>query len=155
MSAHAPIVVTSAPVGRFLEGTIKGTPKPGQLMEIDPAVPMDARGRFAWRVYQPGTDGLRRPIVVLREAQLLGKLKTTAYADGDACWLYCPINGDEVQILMKNETGTGDSVSLGDMITFDSGTGKGVPVTAVEAIQCQAQEDIAGMTEDTHVLVMF
>lgn len=155
MSTHAPIVVTSAPAGRFLEGTIVGTPKPGQFMEVDPTVVMDARGRFSWRVYQPGTDGLKRPIVILCENQLLGKLKTTAYADGDAGYMYCPINGDEVQILMKNETGTGDAVALGDMLTFDSGTGKGVPAAGTELIQCQAQEAIAGMTADTHVLVMF
>lgn len=158
MSTHAPIVVTAAPAGRFLEGTIVGTAKPGQVMEPVPGSVMDARGRHSWRVYQPGTDGEKALVAVLREAQLLGKTKNDAYADGDAIWLYCPIPGDDVQILMKNEAGTStvDTARVGGYITLDSGTGKGVPAAGTEAmIPFQAQEDLSGIAADTHVLCWY
>src|SRR4051812_27733305 len=101
------IIVTSNPKGMFLEGIVSGTPKPGTMMEIKPSAGY-AANRFTWQVFQPGTDGKKRLCVVLLPDQLQGKLATDAYVDGTRCFLYCPIPGEEMNILLADVAGTGD-----------------------------------------------
>lgn len=157
MSAHNVIVVTPAPAGRFLEGTISGTPKPGTMMEPVPGTALDGMGRLTWRVYTgAGTDGERTLVAILRENLFLGKGKNDAYADGDHCYLYCPIPGDEVQVLLKNISGTSENIDEGDKLIHDSGTGLFIETTgSPESEPFIAEEAISNITADIHCLCLY
>lgn len=121
------ILITSNPQGKFLEGIVDGTPKPGTVMEIK--TPFHQGGLHEWQVYQPGTDGNRRLIAVLLEDQYQGKLITDAYVDGTQCFLYVPIAGEELNMLLADVTGTGDDHTALEMLIVDTGTGKLVATT--------------------------
>jgi hypothetical protein len=126
------IIVSSEPKGVREECIISGTPTPGVVMELKGATAA-VGGRFT---YEPaGTtaaagskgmsaDGDRIPICVLTEDSLQGKLATTAYADGDRGFLYWPVNGEELNMLFQNASGTADDVLVGDKLIVDDGTGK-------------------------------
>lgn len=107
--------------GVRLEGTISGTPKPGTCMEIVATALVN--GRPTYRVYQPGTDGEQRLVVVLDKNPFNGQLATDAYADGDHGFLYCPLPGEELNMLVADVSGTGDDHAIGDVMMIDSGTG--------------------------------
>lgn len=117
------IVVSAAPAGRFLEGHISGTPKPGTLMQIKAATE-PKNGRFTWEVFNQASDGIRGLIAILLEDDLQGKGIDDAYVDGSRCKLYCPIPGDELLVRVAAPgTGTGDSFAIGAKLMADDGTG--------------------------------
>lgn len=122
------IIVSANPQGKFLEGIVSGTPKPGTMMEIVAGTAAVA-GRFTWQVYQPGTDGDRRLVAILLPDSLQGKLATDAYVTGTRCFLYCPLPGEEMNILFGNAAGTADDIAIGDLLIADTGTGKFVETT--------------------------
>lgn len=109
------------PKGIQLEGTISGTPTPGTVMEIVATALVN--GRPTYRVYQPGTDGERRPIIVAMPNLLNSQLCTTAYADGDHGFFYVPQAGEELNMLVADVAGTGDDHAIGDVMMVDTGTG--------------------------------
>ncbi len=120
------IIVSAQPKGVFLEGTVSGTPKPGTVMEVSAVA---TNGTKTFRVYQPGTDGDRRPIYVLLPDHLQGKLATDAYVSGDRCFVYCPVMGEELNMLVADVSGTGDDHAVGDVMMVDTGTGKLIVTT--------------------------
>jgi hypothetical protein len=129
------IIVSAEPNGRFLEGVIANgqTLYPGTIMQIDPSVAM-VGGRHTWTAYSRDADGNRPkgPYAVLLPDSNTGQAATTAYAASTGatrCFLYCPLPGDELNLLHENVAGTGDDVALGDILIVDSGTGK-MKVTA-------------------------
>lgn len=139
MAKGAHIIVSAQPMGKFKEGIVSGTPSPGTLMQLDAAVE-PVGGRFTWEVYAPGTDGEQRLIVVLLPDEMQGKLSTVAYVSGDRCFLYCPIPGEELNMLVSaSGTGTGDAQAIGDLYIGDTGTGLLVATTGSpesESFQC-------------------
>lgn len=118
------IIISSQPGGKFKDIVVSGTPKPGTVMEIETS--FAEGGVHKMRAYQPGSDGERRPIAVLLEKDLLGGNITDAYVDGERGRVYYPIPGEELNMLVKNETGTGslDEFADGELAAVDSGTGK-------------------------------
>lgn len=123
------IVVTAAPAGRFLEGIIDGTPKPGTLMQIKAGVE-PVNGRHTWEVFNGAADGEQTLIAILREDDLQGKTVDDAYVSGTRGFLYCPIPGDELLVRVAAPgTGTGDSFAIGDKLIHDDGTGHFVATT--------------------------
>lgn len=117
------IIVTAVPRGVFLEGIVSGTPKPGTVMQVKAATE-PVEGAYTWEVYNPDADGNQRLIAVLLPDQLQGKLATDAYVDGDRCFLYCPIPGEELNMLVAAAgTGTGDSQAIGDLLIVNDGDG--------------------------------
>lgn len=121
------IIISADPKGKFLEGVVNGTPKPGTVMEIE--TPFYEGGRHLYRVYQPGTDGERRAIMVLIEDKMFGNDLNAAYVDGSRCYLYCPIAGEELNMLFADVGGTGDDHTALEMAIVDTGTGKLVATT--------------------------
>lgn len=155
MSRHNTIVLTAAPAGRFLEGYISGTPKPGTLMQVKAGVEMIG-GRHTWEVFSGSADGERTLIAILRENQLMGRTITDAYANGDRGYLYCPIPGDELQVLLANISGTGDHFAIADKLIHDSGTGKFIATTgSPESEPFIVMETLAALTADTLCHVMY
>lgn len=123
------IIVSAEPMGRFLEGIISGTPSPGTVMQVKAATE-PVNGRHTWEVYNAAADGNQRLIAVLLPDRLQGKLATDAYADGDRCFLYCPIAGEELNMLVTDvNTGTSDSFAIADILIVDDGTGKLIATT--------------------------
>lgn len=151
------IVLSVDPKGHFTEGIVSGTPKPGTFMTIKQGVEPDGGGRLTYEVFDGGgTDGVRRGIYILREDNLQGKTKDTAYADGDRCFLYKPLPGDELNVLVKNISGTSDSFAIGDQLIIDDATGKAIATTgSVENEPLEVMETVAAITEDTHVHCLF
>lgn len=146
------IVVTADPKGNFLEGVIAAgeTPKPGTIMQIDPSVAL-VGGRHTWKAYNRDADGDRPvgPFAVLDIDKFQGKSATDAYAAADRCFLYCPLPGDELNLLFGNAAGTGDDIALGDIMMVDDGTGKVVESTgSVETEVAVALEAITDPTAD-------
>lgn len=127
MALGSKIVLTEHEKGVPLEGTISGTPKPGTVMEIVATALVNGRPTF--RVYQPGTDGDRRPIIVCVPNPHDGQLATTAYADGDHGFFYVPVAGQELNMLVADVSGTADDHAIGDIMIVDSGTGKLIVTT--------------------------
>lgn len=123
------IIVSMEPRGVFHEGYVSGTPKPGTVMQIQAGTAMDGTGRFTWEVYNAAADGDQRLIAVLLHDKLQGKLATDAYATGDRCRLYCPLPGEELNMLVADVSGTGDDHTVGEILMVDDGTGKLVATT--------------------------
>ncbi len=122
MAARGTTVIISAqPQGKFLEGVINDTSKPGTVMEI--MTPFYRGGRHLWRHFSR-TDGYKALVAVLTEDSLQGKIISDAYVAASRCFLYCPIAGEELNMLFLDVAGTADDWAAGDYATVDSGTGK-------------------------------
>lgn len=152
------IIISTQPRGKFMDVVISGTPVPGTCMEI--MASFYQNGNHQVRVYQPGTDGERRAVMVLLEKNLVGANITDAYTDGENGRVYFPIAGEELNMLVKNETGTASTDEFADleMATIDSGTGKlvrsalsGTP----EMEPFQALGALSDVTADVHHPFMF
>lgn len=138
------IIVSADPKGKFTEGPITTAEKPGTICQVDPSVAL-AGGRHTYKVFTRDADGDRPKggFWVLLPNWYIGKDATVAYAAGDRAFFYAPQDGEEMNLLFLNVSGTADDIALGDMLTVDSGTGKvqlssGSPeteiATALEAI---------------------
>lgn len=153
------IVVIADPKGNFLEGYIAAgqTPKPGTVMQIDPSVSLRG-GRHTWTVFTRDADGdhPKGPLAILREDKKLGRTATEAYAAGDRCELYCPLPGDELNMILGDVGGTGDDHALGELLIVDSTTGKLVATTGTP--ECEPfllLEAVTDPVADTLAWVMF
>ncbi len=127
------IVVSADPKGVFMEGIISGTPKPGTMMQIQ-AGTLPVNGRFTYEAVSR-VDGSKGPVFVLREDHLQGKLATDAYVSGTRGFLYAPAMGEDLNVLMRYEPGTGTlgAETVGDMLEIDGTTGKVQAATAAGA----------------------
>lgn len=149
------IIVTNNPRGVFIEGRINAgeSPKPGTIVQIDPTQAM-VGGRFVLKIYATGTDGKKPkgPYIVLLEDNLRGRTIDDAYAAGDWCRGYVPIQGEEMNLLYKNVAGTADDVLKGDQLIVDDATGKMIVTTgSPETIPAMSLEAITDPTADTLV----
>ena len=140
------IVLGNDPRGRFMEGTLTGALKPGVMVQIDVSEGLDANGRPTFEAFTAG-DGLRQ-IVGILVPNNPGQLSTDAYATGERCKVYFPLPGDEINVLLQI-TGTGDSLSFGDVLIADSGTGEMIATTGTpEAEPFQLLEAVSGQAAD-------
>lgn len=142
------ILVSAGADGKRIEGVIYGTPKPGTVMQVRTVAYQG--GRDLWEVYSPGTDGKARLQAVLLEDYLKGGLVTDAYVNGDRGFMYVPRPGDELNMLVKNLSGTGDDHSALEILEVDDATGMLIPFTGTpEQAPWQLLEDITDPTSDT------
>lgn len=125
MALGQEIVIESQPKGKWDAGTISGTPKPGTCLEIVPGT-LAVNGRFTWRAVSRN-DGAKGPIAVLVNDFNQGKLSTDAYVSGEfAPNIYWPIAGEELNMLLRYQPGTGtvNSETVGDLLEVDGASGK-------------------------------
>jgi hypothetical protein len=142
MAAEKNIVSQGNPRGVFLEGYVHGTPKPGTIMSIRNVAPKG--GRLTWQPFTRSANGNRGLVAVLTEDHLQGKTANDAYANGDRCFLYVPLPGEEVNVLVSAAgTGTGDAVAIGTylivvnttgLLVETTGTPQAEPFVAAEAV---------------------
>lgn len=153
------IIVSANPRGVFMEGFIgEGlTPKPGTVMQIQAATSLTG-GRHTFELYNADADGgmPKGPLYVLLADTLRGKTNTDAYAAGDRAFLYTPVAGEELNMLVANLGGTADDHALGEMLIVDDGTGLLIATTGTpESEPFQLLEAITDPTEDTLAWCMY
>lgn len=125
MSKGNTIVVASNPRGMFLEGKINDTSKPGTLMQIRATALVNSEP--VWEAASIGTDGAPALIAVLREDYLQGKTVTDAYVAGTRCFIYCPVAGEDINVLVGEGAGTANTFAIGDKFMLDSDAGVLIP----------------------------
>lgn len=150
------IVVSANARGRKKEGILNGALQPGVCVEVSAGVE-PVSGEHDWSVFNAAADGDQRLVTVLDRDHNQGKLATAAYVDNDRCFLYCPLPGDELNMLVANIAGTGDTFAIGDILMIDDGTGKLIATTgSPESESFIVMETIAtALTVDTLVHCMF
>ena len=122
------VLITGEPKGRFIEGIVSGTPSPGTVMQIAAATE-PVQGDYTWEVFNADADGDRRIIAVLLERGE-GYTYETAYTTAHKCFLYIPLPGDELNMLVRaSGTATSDSQAIGDLYIVDDATGQLVATT--------------------------
>jgi len=116
------ILCESNPRGKFMEGTVSGTPSPGTLMSVVAATE-PVGGRHTWEPYNRSANGEQALVAVLLEP-FHGTSYNTAYVTGERCRLYFPLPGEELNMLVSAAgTGTGDGIAIGDLLIPVDGTG--------------------------------
>lgn len=125
------IIVTANPLGVFQEGVISGTPKPGTMMQVQNGTAA-VFGRLTYEVYNPSASGDPRVCWILLEDDLQGKTTSDAYVSGTRGFLYCPIGGEEMNVLTKGQAGTGsaNAFTVGERLEAEKGSGKFIQQTS-------------------------
>lgn len=152
------IVIAVEPKGVFKECVVVGTPKPGTVMElVRTQTSPPANG--VWQYEPAGTtggsqgmaaDGDRVSIALLLEDNLQGKTYDDAYVTLTRGFLYFPLPGEEVNVLLENQSGTADDFRVGDKLIVDDGTGKLlIAAGSPESEPFQILEAVTDMTADT------
>jgi hypothetical protein len=151
-------ILVSSPYKGVIEDIIViGTPKPGTLMEIKPATePVNNCFSYAAAGVQAASggnfmtnDGDRKCIAVLLEKDQEGKTYNDAYVSGDRGRVYFPLPGEQLNIIIENQAGTGDAFAIGDEMMVDNGTGKLLAADSdAEAHPFTCLETIAALTAD-------
>lgn len=150
------------PKGRFLEGIISGAAcAPGMCMEVVPATE-PINGKFTYRVCTSGSNGDSRPTTVLLEDNLQGVVASLTganlYTAGQQARLYVPQPGDELNMLVKNLSGTADSHAIGDLLMIDRAAATGkllVQDTASHSAPFTCMETSAALTADALLACRF
>jgi len=151
------IVISPNPKGRFVDGIISGTPKPGTVMQVKDATEK-VGGNFTYEAYSRDADGNRPkgPIAVLCEDHLQGRTIDDAYETGQVGNLYFPLPGDELLMILQDVAGTGDDHTIGEILIVDSGTGKLIVTTgSPESEPFVCLETVTDPSADTLAHTMF
>lgn len=153
------IIVSAEPRGRQFSGIVSGTPKPGTVMEIVPGT-LSIGGRFTYRASSKA-DGIPRNIIVLLEDDDQGFGASQAYVTGTPCKLYCPARGEELNMLLRREAGTGTAgtSTVGDELEVDGASGMLQAAQTQAANKCRPFTLLehlgVALTADTLIWVMF
>jgi hypothetical protein len=147
------IIVTANPRGVFEEGYVATgeTFYPGMIVQRDASVALRG-GVHTYKVYDRAVDG-DQPIGafwVVYENGLIGRTTSDSYAAGERCFLYSPVAGEELNLLLLNISGTGDDHALNEILMVDDGTGKLIATTgSPETEVAQLLEVVTDPTADT------
>lgn len=130
----ARIIVSADPdPRRFLECVIVGTPVPGTVVTLVPGVAYQ-QGRFSFQAATMTADGDPRMIAVLVEDNYQGFIggnvvtgvAPAAVVAGTRQFLYVPIPGEELNMLVAGQPGTGstNAFTIGERLIVQHNTGK-------------------------------
>lgn len=128
MSKGNTIILSANPQGKFIEGVIADTSKPGTIMQIQAATEM-SNGRPTFIAAAPGTDGKAVVHNVLLEDGLQGKTITDAYVSGTRCFVYVPLPGEELNVIVGEGAGTANTFAIGDRFEINATGGYLIPET--------------------------
>ena len=124
-------------------------------------------GRFFWEPFGEtgassnngvAADGDQRLIAILLNDEGQGQLRTTTIPTGSRIFIYCPLPGEELNLIFMNISGTGaaQDIAIGDQLIVDNGTGKLLVAAGSDEseafIALEAETDV---TEDTWIHTMF
>lgn len=151
------ILVSVNADGKFFEGIISGTPKPGTLMTRTTAAPVN--GVFTYEVVQRASGAIG-PVYVLLGDKLKGMIEVGAalspgghtpgdsYADGDRGFFYAPQAGDELNLIVASVSGTADDVARAALFGVQTATGKLIANSSYASAPFQSNEVITDPTAD-------
>ena len=158
------ILVTSKPKGVYEDIYVTGTPKPGTLMEVTPSTE-PVGNLFNYSVYGTAAhssgqyienDGDRKVIAILVERDQDGSIYSAAYVSGDLGRVYFPLPGEQFNMILENQGGTGDSFIIGQELMADDGTGKLLNADSnAQAHPFTCLETLAALTTDAWAWVRF
>ena len=109
------LLTAPQPRGVFLEGTLSDTNTiyPGAAMQVvSVSLPNASNfqgGQPLWQRYAPSADGDPRLCAILLPDWGQGQLFSTAYVNGARVFLYCPLAGEYMNILVPPQAGTGSA----------------------------------------------
>ena len=158
------IIVDDLPRGRVTRFVVNTgeTWAPGVVVQIDPTQTRQS-GNWVGKLCDISADGAGFSgacfIVTEESFATYGKGITSAtsfdtYAAGQLASVYAPQNGDELNVLFKNVSGTADDVVAGDILIVDDTTGKFIVTTGGPTVKpCMALEAVTDPTADTLVWV--
>ncbi len=156
MAKGSKIIITADPKGHFEQVVISGSALyPGMLVETVAATERKNGHRTVQAVSR--TAGTKGSICVLVGDNPQGFISTTVFVTGTQALAYWPLNGDELNMLIKDVTGTGDATAIGDKygvnatgsLTKDTGSYASTPFEVQETIAA------GGITADTLVWMQF
>ncbi len=155
------IVLTPEPRGRRIEYVISGNLLPGTVVQVQAGTARDAGNRLtveAWNKVGTGKPGI---IMVLDFDWQQGKLATEAYVSGKRGFVYFPLAGDELNMLINDVSGTGatSDFAIGDLLMVEDGTGQLIDALTGTAAALSApfevQEVVTDLAADALTHVMF
>lgn len=119
------IILSAQPRGVFLEGIIQGTPQPGTAMTVAVGVPF-TNGRPNWVAYAGSANGDPRLCAILLNDWLQGMPFNGIYTSGQRGLLYAPLAGEEMNILVAPQVGTGsaNAYTIGERFIPTAATGQ-------------------------------
>lgn len=155
MAKGTQIVVNAEPRGVLEECVISGTPKPGTIVELVPST-APIGNRFTYRLCTRA-NGAKGPVTVLREDHLQGKLSTDAYVAGTVGFLYWPIAGDDLNMLLRETVGTGTAgeENIGDLLAIEKATGELMAGGALASTPFMLMEHLGVSSADQLVWVKY
>lgn len=151
------IVVSANPRGVFMEGYVATAEKPGTILQLDATVALKG-GRHTFKKYARAADGDRPagPLYVLLPDNLQGKTAADAYVAGTRCFLYTPLPGEEVNLLLADVAGTADDHLAGEVLIVQNNTGKLIATAGTPQSQpFVLLESVTDPVADTLVWVMY
>lgn len=146
------IIVSAEPQGRFEECIVSGTPKPGTVMEVKAATER-VSGKWTYQAFS-GSSGAKQEIAVLLPDHLQGKLATDAYVTLTRGFLYFPLPGELLNMLMADVAGTGDDHAIGDLLMVQTATGKLIVDSSGASKPFKCMETVTDPTADALTLCM-
>lgn len=124
------IFTAGEPRGVLVRGIIDGTPKPGQAVNLKPAVARDGNNLFTYRASGRDFDGQPAELIILDADWEIGRLKTDAYVSGTPFKGYIPLVGERCNLLVKASSG---AVTIGKKYMVEASSGLFIPVPAYVA----------------------
>ena len=121
MSLGNTIVISQARAEHMLEGTLTASALyPGTCLEMAPVALTS--GRQVLRADSHGTSsgGLVRAPIVAREDENQGGTVTKQYAASSRVFAYVPSPGEEINVIVKQQSGTSPSVTVGEIFMVDT-----------------------------------
>jgi hypothetical protein len=175
MAKGTKIIVSSEPHGTFEEGIINDTSSPGYLVER--VTSKAFQGNVGWfQARQTQSAGGVGPVCVLLEDQLQGKVGVKyvfgagtssggvtvaglpqvgdAYVANTRCRVYWPIAGEQLNLVLGDVAGTGDTVSQGALFGANN-NGKIIADSSYNDAPFQAMETLTALTADTPLWVQY
>ena len=88
-------------------------------------------------------------VAILLPDGLRGQIATTAYVAGERCFMYCPVAGEEMNVLLQDVAGTADDFVVGDRLIVDDSTGKFLATTGTAADKSEPFVVLQAVTDPT------
>lgn len=160
MARGTETIVTSEPKGRFEWGIIYGTPVPGTCMEIKTSAGL-TNGKKTFQAASRAS-GAKGPICVLVGDSMQGKNSVSkdaawsggpkapgdAFVSGTLGQVYWPTAGDELNMVVNNQSGTADDVAFGGLLGVETVTGQLIKDNSFASAPFQALEAVTDPSAD-------
>jgi len=123
MARGSLIIVSGQPQGKFKAGLLGDSSVPGTIMQVKVGLAASANGQFTWIACNTGLAGDSVVPSVLLGDQRDGLLSTTTPGNGTTIWMYVPIAGEEMNVLVGVAGGTANYLTIGERLMINGSSG--------------------------------